>query len=917
MTSNQSPPPVSQPLPSGTVTFLFTDIEGSTKLWRDHPEAMKRSHARHNEILHQAIESNNGYVFQVVGDAFAAAFHTAGDAVKAAMQAQTELTKEAWGAAVIKVRMGIHTGEAEIKDDGQYNGYMTMSRVQRLMSAGHGGQVLVSLASEELIRDDPPENIKLRDLGEHRLKDLIRPKHIFQLVAPNLPSEFPPLKTLQSVRNNLPPALTSFIGRERELAESQEKLASARLLTLIGPGGTGKTRLSLQVASEQIGNFKDGVWLVELAPLSDAALIVSTIASVFNLREVQDIPLINTVMDYLRAKESLLLLDNCEHLVEASAKIVDQLLHECLYLKIIASSREALGINGETVYRVPSLKDDEATRLFVERATKTEPRFHLTKGNASFIAQICSRLDGIPLAIELAAARINLFSPQQIAERLDDRFKLLTGGSRTALPRQQTLRALIDWSYQTLNETEQRALRGLSVFSGGWTFEAAEAVIGESEALDGLAGLVNKSLVNVEEREGISRYSFLETIRQYALEKLLVSDEATQTRDKHFEYYFKFANQFSGQVYFERKKKWADLFELENDNLRSALNWGMEHHLLKSVQLLRCMGDFWMAKGYLTEGQEWCDSVIKQLENHLNLNAEVDLARAYAHRVMAILSNNQGRHSFAREHIEKAIPLFQGVGETKELARSLMVLTTASGFSGNMEKAFEAVHEGIRLAREAGHKFELSWGLEVLAQVTFVARGLAAEKEIDVYIQESLALLEEINHPWKTNTAKEYLARRAYIQGDIETARKYANELIADFQESGAILLAINFKSEMAHGLRQMGHLNEAYPIYCETIIAYQDFGHRGAVAHQLECFAFIAIAQEQGERAVKLLGTAEALREVSNSRMTPQERIEYEKQITSLRAGMDAGMFTSRWAEGRAMTMDAAIEYALEVTDD
>ena len=316
----------------------------------------------------------------------------------------------------------------------------------------------------------------------------------------------------------------------------REKLASARLLTLIGPGGTGKTRLSLQLGEEQIGHYRDGVWLVELAPITDPAFIIHAIASVFDVREVQKIPLLQLVIDYLRAKKSLLILDNCEHLVEASARMADQLLHACPKLRIIASSREALGIDGETVYRVPSMEDNEATQLFFERAAKADSRFQVTEQNASFIAQICSRLDGIPLAVELAAARVRLFTPEQIAQRLDDRFKLLTGGSRTALPRQQTLRALIDWSFQSLTETEQRTLRRLAVFSGGWTYEAAEFVDGENETMDGLLGLVNKSLVNVEEQDGKSRYRFLETIRQYAMEKLVESGEAAAIRDHHLDY---------------------------------------------------------------------------------------------------------------------------------------------------------------------------------------------------------------------------------------------------------------------------------------------------------------------------------------------------------------------------------------------
>jgi predicted ATPase len=511
---------------------------------------MRDALAQHDSILRQAIESNGGQVIKATGDGVHGVFEKAMDAVHATLAAQRAL-REPLCDLSIRVRMGLHSGEAELRA-GDYFG-QALNRAARIMSVAHGRQILLSSLTAELARDHLSAEVSLLDLGEHRLRDLVRPEHIFQVLASDLPGEFPALQSLNSLPNNLPPQLTSFIGREREMQDARRLLASARLLTLIGPGGTGKTRLSLQLAADQLSEFKDGVWLVELAPLSDSAYIVSALASVLELHEVPGIPLMDIIIDYLRAKQLLLILDNCEHLVEVSAQIADQLLHACPQLKVVASSREALGIDGETVYRVPSLSlpdpsstslmEYESTRLFIDRATKAEPRFHLTDHNASSIAQICQRLDGIPLAIELAAARVKLFTPEQIAERLDDRFKLLTGGSRTALPRQQTLRALIDWSYQSLNETEQRALRRLAVFSGGWTFEAAEAVVGEDDAMDGLLGLVNKSLVNVEEEDGKSRYRFLETIRQYAMEKLLESGEAVTVRVRHLDYFLQSTEQ--------------------------------------------------------------------------------------------------------------------------------------------------------------------------------------------------------------------------------------------------------------------------------------------------------------------------------------------------------------------------------------
>src|SRR5689334_15648591 len=546
-------------LPTGTVTFLFTDIEGSTKLAQQYPDDMPALLARHHEILHQAIQEQNGYVFQIIGDAFCASFHSANEALNAAISAQRLLYTEPWKPAPIRVRMGVHTGRAELQEKGDYQGYLTLSHIQRLMSAAHGGQVLISVATEELVHDELPAGVTLRDMGEQRLKDMIRSESIFQLVIENLPCDFPPIKTLDIVHHNLPAQMTSFIGRERELTEIKEALRAHRLVTLIGSGGAGKSRLSLQVGRALLDQFSDGVWLVELAPVTDPSLVPQTLLATLNLREDSLRSNTDILIDHLRSKTILLLLDNCEHLVEACAQIAEILLRACPNLRILASSRESLGIEGEVTYRVPSLETPSPTalpsldqlekvdsiELFLERATTAKPGFMLTKENAPSVAQICFRLDGIPLAIELAASRVKVLSPEQIASRLDDRFRLLTGGSRTALPRQQTLRAMIDWSYSLLSEQEKILFRRLAVFVGGWTLEAAESICGEegdgSDILDLLTRLVDKSLVFIEETRGEIRYHRLETIRQYSREKFFETDEVETIRDRHLAFYVKYA----------------------------------------------------------------------------------------------------------------------------------------------------------------------------------------------------------------------------------------------------------------------------------------------------------------------------------------------------------------------------------------
>jgi predicted ATPase len=419
------------------------------------------------------------------------------------------------------------------------------------MSSAHGGQVILSGASAELVRGQLPDDVTLQDMGEHRLKGGVVKERLWQLISPDLRSEFPPLKTLSVFPNNFPVQTTSFVGRERELAQVRGMFTAAHLLTLIGPGGTGKTRLSLQLAAEILPEYADGIWLIELAPISDPALVLQAIAATLEVRENPGIVLLDQVTGYLNGKQLLMVLDNCEHMVETCAYLVNHFISHCPTLKVIASSREALGITGETIFRVPPLnlpeaeqstlervQNSEAVQLFVDRARAIKSNFTLTRHNAPAVAQICRRMDGIPLALELAAARVGLLTPEQIAARLDDRFRLLTGGSRTALPRQQTLRSMIDWSFDLLPVEERTLFCQLSVFVGGWSLEAAEAMCPEANVMELLAQLVNKSLVAVDDQDEINgtRFRMLETIRQYARDRLLETGTIAQIRDRHLEY---------------------------------------------------------------------------------------------------------------------------------------------------------------------------------------------------------------------------------------------------------------------------------------------------------------------------------------------------------------------------------------------
>lgn len=903
-------------LPVGTVTFLFTDIEGSTQLWEKFPEAMQSALAQHDSILKESIGMNGGHIIKTTGDGVHAVFEKAIDAVNATLDAQCEFITSATLDASeiqIRVRMGLHTGEAEFRD-GDYYG-QTLNRAARIMAVGHGGQVLLSGITADVVREHLPVDINLHDLGEHRLKDLIRPERLFQLNASGLQTVFPPLRSLNLLPNNLPSQLTSFIGREHEIKEAGYLLSSTRLLTFIGPGGTGKTRLSLQVAAEQSSKFKDGVWLTELAPISNPANITTAIASVFELREVQNIPILTILLDYLRAKQLLLVLDNCEHLVEASAKIVDQLLHACPQLKIIASSREALGIDGETVFRVPSLLEDEAARLFIERAAKAESRFRATEHNASSIAQICSRLDGIPLAIELAAARVKLFTPEQIAERLDDRFKLLTGGSRTALPRQQTLRALIDWSYQSLNESEQRALRQLAVFSGGWTIDGAEAVLGADEAMDGLMGLVNKSLVNVEEQENGShsptgeslRYRYLETIRQYAMEKLLESGETVDARNRHLDYMHQLAERSERKMFGEESVGWLDQMVVEHDNLRAALEWALSNDLEKALNMTVALGGFWTSRDYNTEGRMICKAVLEKTAGMENLNGE----RARVCALMGWMSITTGYHKDGRAAAEEGIALARKTGDKRTLGRCLGVLSLACNFLGDFPSSLRAAEEGEAITRQGGFGGELALMLTIISQAVYLTKHdlVQAKKLLD----EAVTLGRDSGFQWANSIAAYGQAHVAMELGDLKTARQKFMESMEYARSMGNKRLVYSSQSDLAHILRQHGELDEPLVTYRDLLPKWADLGHRAAVAHELECIAYILTRKEEPEKAVLLLSAAQSLRKTIEALRTRDEESEYEQEVNLLQTTLGEELFSTKWNEGRLLTMDEVIRLAME----
>ena len=906
--------------PSGTITFLFTDIEGSTRLWQEFPAQMQVNLARHDALLRAAIEQNDGYVFKTVGDAFCAAFPTAQKGLQAAIELQKSLAQTDWGEAVIKVRMGLHTGEAEERDNDYFGN--TLNRVARLMSAGHGGQTLLSLATRDMVWNQLPGGATLADFGERRLKDLFHPEHIYQLDIPGLTSVFPPLKTLEGYRHNLPAQLTSFIGREKEIAEVKRLVRANRLTTLIGPGGTGKTRLSLQAAVELFNTFPDGIWLVEFAPLADPALVLKTVTSTLGLREEVGRPLLDILTDYLREKELLLILDNCEHLVEAAAQLTANLLAICPKLQVIASSREVLGIPGEIPFRVPplsipdarhlppleSVRTYEAVQLFSERARLVLPTFGLTNDNALAVAQICQRLDGIPLALELAAARANLLKVEQIASRLDDAFRLLTGSSRTALPRQQTLRATIDWSYNLLAESERLLLRRLAVFVGGWTLEAAETVCADQQAhpteiLDLLAALVNKSLVMVErDPTQEARYRLLETVRQYAREKFSESGEAQALRARHLTYFHDLARRAEPEVVGAQQLLWMDRLETELDNLRAALEWsleGDEQGVEIGLQMASHLWWFWFSRGY--GGGEWMEKMLQASQNSTDL-----VGRATA------LSRLGWVRFFDEPYAEAGLALGRTLGPAgrESVAWALLGKSAWAWYQADYPRAQSLAEESLALFRAIADRLGLC---EVL---TWLGMALIDQEE---YPQARMRLDESLTLARKAHDANEIafavwqLGRTAMLQADYAQAIPLLQEALAIFQDikqSGGIGFLL---SDLGKAAMLKGDHPQAVA-YCREMLAlYWKLGDERWVGSSLEKLAYVAVAQLQSGPATRLLGAVDILRETSGNARYPFEIPDYENNVKILRSQLGTAAFDHYWAEGRAMPLKQAVMYALD----
>ncbi len=900
----------SGPIPSGTVAFLFTDVEGSTNRWERFRDAMSVAIKRHDAVLRAAIESHNGYVFKMLGDAVCAAFPTVGGAITAALDAQRAIAREDFSAVDgLKVRMAVHVGHADERD-GDYFG-PTVNRVARLLAVGYGGQILVSGAAADLAQDELPAQSSMRDLGPHRLKDLTHPEQIYQLVAPDLQQKFFPLRSLEVLPNNLPLQVTSFVGREHDVAEIQQLLERTRLLTLVGAGGVGKTRLTLQASADLLDRYPDGVWYIEFAPLVDGNLIPNTVASIFGVTEQPERTLTESIVSALRNKTTLLIFDNCEHMLENAASIADALIRGCPKVQLITTSREGLGIAGEVVHRVASLAMTDAVALFADRANAANTRFALTDANKPIVEDICRRLDGIALAIELAATRIKVLSVEQLAAKLDERFRLLTGGSRTALPRQQTMRALIDWSHDLLSENEKTIFRRVAVFAGGWTLEAASDVCSDAsieswDVLDLLSALVDKSMVVAELGDSEQRYRLLESTRQYALEKLLESGEQDHIRDRHAQHMFEVAQSANAELQSVPMGVWIVPLAPELDNFRLALDWLLteRHDVEKGARLVVLLFDYFIETSRPNEVWRWSEFALETLGDGAAPELRARLLRSMSEVSSALGKGLSQRKTLAREALE----LFRASNDRKGTAQALLTLGAQLGFFGEIDEARPLVEEGLVIARETGDRRLIG---HALALSTYT--NTDTEDRLKG-MHEAIAIFRATGDERAVARTLSWLAERKFQSGDVHGAAESGKQAVA-------IMKRRRFRSNLIVGLMNnaaydswLGNFDAAADAARESIALCQEVQDRLDIPICIQHLASVATARENPMLGARLLGFVDArMLQIDEPRQASEQML-YDRLMSALREKLSESDLASAMSAGALLSEDEAIAEALAV---
>jgi predicted ATPase/class 3 adenylate cyclase len=925
-------PDATPSIPSGTVTLLFTDVEGSTRLWEAEPDAMARALRRHDEILRAAIGQAGGFVFKTVGDAFCAAFETPQAALAAVLAAQRSLGAEPWPTGrPIRVRMSLHTGVCEERDNDYFG--PVVNRAARLEAVAHGGQVLVSGPTAELLSEALPEGVALRDLGSRRLKDLGRPEQVFQLVADGLASAFPPLGTLDNpeLPNNLPGLPSAFVGREPEVGEVRSLVGSSRLVTLTGAGGCGKTRLALQAAAELLDGTGDGVWFVELAPVAEADKIPGAVAAALGLADQGGPqPLTESLADALREQDTLILLDNCEHLIDGAAKFSAQLVRDCPRLRILATSREPLGIDGEHVYRVPSLSlppgdaetaDDigaaDAVRLFVDRARAQDSGFALDESSAPLVASVCRRLDGIPLALELAAARLSSMSIRQVSERLDQRFRLLTGGSRNAMPRQQTLQAAVDWSFELLSRPEREVLRRLSVFAGGFELEAAEVICAAGDvdvfdAADLLGSLVSKSLVVADRTPGSVRYRMLETIRQYAAHELLRSGgeaEVLGTRDRHAAYFLGLAGEAAPALSGHGQGIWLRRLDIEWENLRAAAaHLAAQGRADDVLQLGVWLLGFAISRGH-TDVLAWLREAVDLADPRpgvLLANALISIGLLIA----TLMKMDAAAQAFSEQCGERALVMARELGDRRLEARAILVLAGAAYYvHHDLDQVRRIGEEGVAIAREIGD-VHLRGQLQATLSI-----GGTSEENRRVRL-DSLECFRRSGDEMLAANEMHMLYGLDVNAGLLGDARAHITEAIATAERLGARVFLYFMQADYVVLLLIEGRHEEAVCVVRNCLLAARRMGPHLDVSELLFGAACCIAWQGDHQRAARLHGAADqemsAAIEVGSITWSGPERDLREREQGALRELMGSEAYDAGYRSGAGLSRSQAVELAL-----
>ena len=948
-------------LPTGTITLLFTDIEGSTQLLQQLGDRYATVLAGCRRLLREAFQQWNGYEVDSQGDAFFIAFARATDAISAAVAGQHALANHPWpDDAVVLVRMGLHTGEPSLVPEG-YVG-IDVHHAARIMEAAHGGQILLSQTTRQLIEHNLPDGVSLRDMGEHRLKDLQRPSHLFQLVIAGLLTDFPPLKTLDALPNNLPVQPTPLIGREKEVDAIGQLIRhdDVRLVSLTGPGGMGKTRLALQAAAELSDLFADGVYFVDLAPVSVSTLVIPAIAQTLGLWERGSLPLLERLKEELQQKRMLLLLDNFEQVIDAAIDIAD-LLAACSQLKLFITSRTVLRVRAEREFIVPplshpdpaqvpdisTLSQYEAIALFVQRAQAVRPDFQLTAINAPAVVEIAARLDGLPLAIELAAARMKLLSPEALLARLSQRLQILTGGARDVVARHQTLRNTIEWSYNLLDTEEQQLFRRLSVFVGGSTLGAVEAMYatlgdGTEPVLDLVASLVDKSLLQRRERGSGAepRLVILETIREYGLECLFTSGEMEMVRKAHAAYFLTQVESGDQDLPSSEYEAWLHQMEQEHDNLRAAMQWSLEQSEGRKGIALRLGGGlrpFWYNRGYLSEGLDFLERALAQsdemeaavratalyaaarlyevrgeydraeppLIKSLSLYRELgDMTRiGYALHLQADIAWRRGNLAMARSQAEESFAIFRQLDDKGAIAGLLLHLGALAADQGEYTKALTLLEESLAINRALADKSGTADSLFNLARASYFSGDDLARARI--LLEESFAIFNELGD-------KESLAYCLCLsglltleQGDTTSAYSLIEQSVTLFKERRQKHGMALSTTSLAKVTAAQGDTTTARVLYEESVLLAMKADDKLNIASALEGLASVVATQGAYTWAARLWGTAEALRESIGAPLPAVERPAYERAVAAARAQLRKSAFNTAWAEGRGKMPD------------